>query len=366
VNGDGLLDIATGWEESGVTRVYLHPGHDRAKSRWPAVTVGETTSVEDAVFADLDADGALDVVSCCEGKTRKVFVHWAPKAAEDLLDREAWQQEVIPASVGTMPWMYAWPMQVDGKNGVDIVAGGKRSGGALGWFEVPKKSRDVAAYRWHEISPVGWLMSIWKRDMDADGDVDLVVSDRYEALKGCRWLENPGPGDAQVQPWKNRFMGARDEEVLSMAMTDLDADGLEDALVAVSDFKLLYLRRLDSSGLEWETHEIDTLASAGNPRAVAVADVNLDGRLDIAMTTWNSDGLHGALWLECLGKPGEASWKFHPISGREKGIKYDRIELVDLDGDGDLDFLSCEEHVGGGGLGVFWYENPAVGGGVTR
>ena len=28
VNGDGLLDVASGWEESGLTRVYLNPGPD--------------------------------------------------------------------------------------------------------------------------------------------------------------------------------------------------------------------------------------------------------------------------------------------------------------------------------------------------
>jgi hypothetical protein len=32
------------------------------------------------------------------------------------------------------------------------------------------------------------------------------------------------------------------------------------------------------------------------------------------------------------------------------------MELVDLDGDGDLDVLTCEERAG---LGVIWYENPA-------
>ena len=50
INGDGLTDIATGWEEGGATRVYLHPGHAKAKEKWPAVTVGRTPAVEDAVF----------------------------------------------------------------------------------------------------------------------------------------------------------------------------------------------------------------------------------------------------------------------------------------------------------------------------
>ena len=43
-----------------------------------------------------------------------------------------------------------------------------------------------------------------------------------------------------------------------------------------------------------------------------------------------------------------------PIAGPE-GAKFDRIELVDLDDDGDLDLVTTEER---DGLGVVWYENP--------
>ena len=78
VNGDGLEDIATGWEEGGLIRAYLHPGRKKVTGAWPLVTVGRVKSPEDAVFCDLDRDGFVDVVSCCEGRNRKVFVHWAP------------------------------------------------------------------------------------------------------------------------------------------------------------------------------------------------------------------------------------------------------------------------------------------------
>ena len=50
VNGDGLLDVATGWEEGGVVRAYLNPGPGKSKAEWPAVTVGKVKSAEDAVF----------------------------------------------------------------------------------------------------------------------------------------------------------------------------------------------------------------------------------------------------------------------------------------------------------------------------
>src|SRR5262245_39481562 len=79
INGDGRLDITTGWEEGGVIRVYTHPGREKVREVWPAVTVGRVRTPEDAVFTDLDADGAIDVVSSCEGKERTIFFHWAPR-----------------------------------------------------------------------------------------------------------------------------------------------------------------------------------------------------------------------------------------------------------------------------------------------
>lgn len=359
LNGDGLPDIATGWEEGGITRVYLHPGHAQARSKWPAVTVGRTPSVEDAVFADLDGDGAFDVVSCCEGRARTIFVHWAPRNRGERLAAEKWHQEILPESqVHAQQWMFAWPVQIDGKHGVDLVAGSKNRDAQVGWFEAPRDGRDLAGYRWHPMSPAGWIMSIWPQDMDGDGDVDIVISDRRGPRRGCRWLENPGPGPAQRQPWNNHPMGADEHEVLSMSLADLDGDGLQDAIVAVEEMKILFLRRLDASGRKWRTHEISADFHAGNTRAVVAADVNLDGKNDLVFTTWNAQGKHGVLWLQYTKSPMDRQWTPHQISGTQRGIKYDRIEMLDIDGDGDLDLLTCEEQEGRDGLGVFWYENP--------
>ncbi|MCA9412820.1 MAG: hypothetical protein KC944_16520, partial [Candidatus Omnitrophica bacterium] len=48
-------------------------------------------------------------------------------------------------------------------------------------------------------------------------------------------------------------------------------------------------------------------------------------------------------------------WESYSISGDKVGIKFDLLEMIDLDGDGDLDLLTCAEREN---LGVFWYENP--------
>ena len=153
-------------------------------------------------------------------------------------------------------------------------------------------------------------------------------------------------------------MGAMGLEVLSMCLIDLDNDGLQDAVVAIKSHELRWLRRLDRTGLRWEEHTIPVDYDDGNTRAVEAADLDLDGRLDLVYTTWNAQGKHGIRWLSYGKSVFDSAWTPHPLSGKQRGIKYDRIELIDLDEDGDLDLLTCEEREGGSGLGVIWYENP--------
>jgi hypothetical protein len=364
VDGDGLLDVATGWEEGGLTRIYRHPGHAAVRGRWPMVTVGQTPNVEDAAFVDLDADGRTDVVTCCEGRTRKMFVHWGPRDPAKYFDESAWTTEPLPASEDLMMWMFAIAMEVDGLHGVDLVAGGKGADAAVGWFESPGNPRQLADWKWHPISPAGWVMSLRTWDVDSDGHADIVLTDRKGALRGCRWLRNPGPGDALYHPWKNHYVGGRASEVMFMTIADLDGDGVEEPVCAVRGGGLLWLKRPAADALRWEPAEIPMPLGTGTGKAVQVADVDRNGRADLVFSCENADGeKSGVMWLAPGDPLGASGWTAHEISG-PAGIKFDRMELVDLDGDGDLDVMACEESqpVDGKrrGLGVFWYENPTA------
>ncbi len=358
VNNDGYMDITTGWEEQGVTRVYLNPGPAKSKEKWPFVTTGRTRSVEDAVFVDLDRDGAVDVVSCCEGGTQSVFVQWAPKRPGDYLDESKWRCEVVPVSKGMTRWMFCIPMQVDGRGGVDLVAGSKNPNGRIGWFEVPDDARDLAAYKWHTISPARWIMSLRSVDMDGDGDVDILTSDRKKGpMRGCRWLENPGT-ESVLRAWPNHFIGCRDKEVMFLTVDDIDGDGLQDVLVAAKTSEIVILRRLDAGGRAWKEYIIPYPENTGTAKAVVVADIDKDGNKDIVFSCEHANApKSGVMWLSRSKGVFDGDWIAHDISG-PKGIKYDRMELLDVDEDGDLDILACEERQDGRGLGMFWYENP--------
>jgi hypothetical protein len=274
IDGDGLLDIATGWEQGGVARIYLNPGPEKASQRWPAVTVGPADDVEDAAFVDLDGDGAIDAATCSEGEAQVVSVHWAPRDLQQLLDAGAWRTETLPASANRMKWMFALPMQVDEKHGVDLVVGGKGKGAAIGWFESPPDPRRLADWRWRELRPVGWLMSLVESDMDGDGDI--VFSDRRGKRSGAYWLENPGAPHSPERPWTEHPIGGLGEEAMFLSLADLDADGREDVLLAVRPKEILWLRRLDREGKSWRPNSIPLPEVAGNAKAVSAVAVAVE------------------------------------------------------------------------------------------
>ena len=221
VNGDGLMDIATGWEEGGVVRAYLHPGHAKTKQKWPAVTVGKVRSAEDAVFADLDGDGNIDVVSSCEGGTKSMFVHWAPKSPDAFLDSSKWKTEAIPATAHKQSWMYALPKPIDGKNGIDLIVSSKGENGSVGWLEIPKDARQVSDWKYHKLQDAGWIMSLISIDMNKDGHKDILISDRRGPKRGIFWLEYPGH-EAAIEPsqWKRHEIGGNDREIKFISQVD--------------------------------------------------------------------------------------------------------------------------------------------------
>jgi hypothetical protein len=355
VNGDGHQDITTGWEQGNVIRVYINPGPDKAKGEWSMVTVGKVRSPEDAVFADLDGDGATDVVSCCEGKTKTVFVHWAPTDKARYLDKNAWKTEAVPATEKKSSWMFAVPMQVDGKRGIDLVIASKGKA-KVGWLESPESPRDLASWKYHHMQDAGWVMSLRKLDVDGDGLDDMIVSDRRGKSSGTYWLKHPGSEKVLVdRKWARHDISGNGKEVMFIGV--LQTKESVDVVTPLRTGSILWSRGKRKNGkVEWATSEFINDMFKGSGKAVAVGDINLDGNLNLvySLHTGKDRKKPGVSWLSYSDAITDKVWKAHDISG-DRGVKFDRLELLDLDADGDLDVLTCEEV---DQLGVFWYENP--------
>ena len=361
VNGDGQLDLVTPWEEGGEIHVCLHPGDAAVDKPWPLVVVGRVASPEDAVLVDLDGDGAVDVVSSCEGALRSMFVHWAPRAKEDYLDAAKWETVAIPVTESKQAWMYALPMQIDGRNGIDLMVASKGQQASVGWLQAPSNPRDLAAWKYHRLYDAGWVMSLIATDVNHDGKDDVLVSDRKGPNRGVLWLEHPGRKIRSApNVWAEHRIGGNSHEVMFIDVADVNGDDREDIVVATHQAEiLLFMREENSQQPIWKRDVVPAPYGLMKGKSVAVGDLDLDGLLDIVHSTEPNSGPRrpGVTWLKNLINDGAQKGLEFDVRQMSSlaGQKFDLLQIMDVDHDGDLDVITCEER---DNLGLFWYENP--------
>jgi hypothetical protein len=365
VDGDGLLDLASGWEQAGMVTVSYNPGAAAVREPWPTVVAGtRLSSVEDAVFADVDGDGKLDIICATEGKRIAVLFQNSPTS---------WTRVFVAAATSMQRWMKVAWADMDGDGVNDIVAGGKVYPASIGWFKTPAQPRTGQGYTWTAMSEVGWTMSVVPRDLDGDGDIDVAVSDRtyitYRGvvrrdLRGSRWLENLGGG----QSFANHRISVNGEHKF-LEVADLDADGLLDVIdgASAATYNRTYYRRgLSSAFTSFEVHAIPQPDGVGQYQGAAITDFTLDNVPDLAFSyshAMEASGVVGLSYGESILQP---VWQRQEMSG-PPGVKFDNLLAFDVDGDGDPDLLNTEQHEDmdqdgrvGPGLGIVWFENPAL------
>jgi hypothetical protein len=111
-----------------------------------------------------------------------------------------------------------------------------------------------------------------------DGDLDVVRADT--------WFENDdGKGERWV-PHQNIPMGRKGPFGICVrtAVADMDGDGKAEIVIAdadITDSKVVVLKNGDGKGTRWEKVPIPQSFVCGSLHALAVADLNGDGKPDI-------------------------------------------------------------------------------------
>lgn len=239
----------------------------------------------------------------------------------------------------------AEPCDLDGDGATDLLVAD------LGTFE----ARDVqtgrvlwvrqqpATGQWQTIellTGVGRISDVRAADFDADGDLDLLVSEfGWHKTGSVFWLENQG-GLPEKPQFARHDIDSRPGGI-HLPIIDLNRDGKPDFLALMSqDYEevLAWINRGDG------TFEKQIVSERQEPSfgssGIELVDLDGDGDLDLLYTngdTFDSrqaKPYHGVQWLE---NTGGYPYKLHRLADM---IGCYRALAADFDHDGDLDIVA--------------------------
>ncbi|HEX4955501.1 MAG TPA: VCBS repeat-containing protein [Thermoanaerobaculia bacterium] len=220
---------------------------------------------------------------------------------------------------------------LDGDGDLDLAAAGA-AGDRVFWYEDTGAgfTRRLITDAWDE--PVDLVLG----DVDCDGDLDVVVAAR--GADSVVWLRNDGGTGAW--PLGGTISSAA-TDVAAVALTDLGRDGDLDVLAAVPGTgEILRWRSDGCSGTVWNVATVAT--GLGDPQALALGDVNEDGRPDVVAALAADNEV---AWFRNDG----GSWTRFTIDGAFSAAS--AVSVGDVDGDGRLDVAAAA----GTGHRVAWW-----------
>lgn len=331
INGDGKLDIVSGenWYEA--------PDWKKHSFRSLSYTNGYIDNFSDLPL-DADGDGRVDIVSC--SWFRKSLRWWRNPGRDGT-----WEEHSIQEG---FPIEFAFLVDLDNDGKArEILPEFGDTKAPLAWFE----AKDGKFLK-HVVSDSSYGHGIGAGDVNGDGRTDIITP------KG--WFEAPPDPRSGKWSWHPEFdLGTTG----FIYVLDVNGDGRNDLVTsAAHDYGVFWMEQ--TADHHWTKHMIDDTWSQAH--AMTMIDLNGDSRPDFLtgkryMAHDHDPGAReplGIYWYEFLkGDDGQPVWVKHIIDYSTRTGGGMQIPVADLDGDGDLDFVTA------GKSGLFLFENLSGRGG---
>jgi len=279
-----------------------------ARFPFPAGAMNTPPTVNSVLPLDFSYDFKTDVVLAGEGGVR-LFRQDSPTAFTDVTS-----ETKLPPTILNGKYTSAWNADIEADGDLDIILGSTQS--------TPTVLRNNGDGTFTDTQPftgISGLTDFAWADLDADGDPDAALID----------------GGAKLHVFSNERQGQFTERsapisspIRAISVLDLNNDGILDVAVLQDDGNIIRLSDKDH-GAGWETAEIIKAGNAPASSVLRVADLDNNGGLDLLLMP------AARIWLN------DGNGKFPELNSTS--FPEHVFDVADLNNDGRLDLLALSK-----------------------
>ncbi|MFT5499248.1 MAG: hypothetical protein ACI9TH_004663 [Kiritimatiellia bacterium] len=298
LNGDGFPDVLSGSFVGTEVHWYENPGKEPLAlgKMWKKHLLVDTgySQNEGTLMHDLDGDGRREWISNSWNQKNPQLV-WTFGSAEQEVLQKIGKMEV--KKMVSMPTLVKHVISED-VNGHGMGFGDINNDGrediifGQGWFERPAENALGQTWTLHKDWPyLHGSVPVFVRDLNGDGINDLIWGKGHDY--GLFWWESQGIVDGKFT-WKEHEIDRSYSQPHTLHFADLDGDGVDELITGKrfhahngkdpggQERPCLYAYTWDAKSRSFSRSVINE-GRVGCGLQIATADLNGDGKLDIAV-----------------------------------------------------------------------------------